>query len=231
MAKTSKSGRIYIFYNWTPIPRGILLETLRLTYVQSKFGYCITTQTSLFNVGGMEFQTDKHTADRPAGRSDYLMHRRLGLRGNPLGLRREYVIRILMRVVTGDWNVSVSRITVNGRSCVGVWSSTLKNPTKCLRRWERQYVQLLQSTCISASCKWRNRQFIGYTLRPLERNVRGRLFDFEGGGGGGCQILFVRIIYFRHELGREIYFHVAWARENLFSCKHGKPQSTEAVNY
>ena len=41
-----------------------------------------------------------------------------------------------------------------------------------------------------ASCKWRdvqramrNRQFIGYTLGPLERNVRGRLFDSEGGGG------------------------------------------------
>ena len=88
-----------------------------------------------------------------------------------------------------------------------------------------------------ASCKWRdaqramrNRQFIGYTLGPLARNVRGRLFDSEG--GGGCQILFGQIIYFRHGLGREIYFHVAWARENLFSCKHGKPQSTEAVlNY
>ena len=25
------------------------------------------------------------------------------------------------------------------------------------------------------------------------------------------------------------YFHVAWARENIFSCKHGKPQSTEAI--
>ena len=41
-----------------------------------------------------------------------------------------------------------------------------------------------------ASCKWRdaqrpmrNRQFIGYTLGPLERNVRRRLFDSEGGGG------------------------------------------------
>ena len=78
----------------------------------------------------------------------------------------------------------------------------------------------------------RNRQFIGYTLGPLERNVRGQLFDPEGGGGGGgCQILFGQIIYFRHGLGREIYFNVAWARENLFSCKHGKPQSTEAVNY
>ena len=29
----------------------------------------------------------------------------------------------------------------------------------------------------------RNRQFIGYTLGPLERNVRGRLFDSERGGG------------------------------------------------
>ena len=40
----------------------------------------------------------------------------------------------------------------------------------------------------SASCKWRDaqramrdRQFIGYTLGPLERNVRGRLFYSEGG--------------------------------------------------
>ena len=74
----------------------------------------------------------------------------------------------------------------------------------------------------------RNRQFIGYTLGPLERNVRERLFDSEG-GGGCCQILFGQIIYFRHGLGREIYF-LAWARENC-SCKHGKPQSTEAVNY
>ena len=88
-----------------------------------------------------------------------------------------------------------------------------------------------------ASCKWRdtqramrNRQFIGYTLGHLERNVMGRLFDSER-GGGGCQILFGQIIYFRHELGREIYFHVAWAQKNLFSSKHGKPQSTEAVNY
>ena len=62
----------------------------------------------------------------------------------------------------------------------------------------------------------RNRQFIGYTLGPLERNVRGQLFDTEG-GGGGCQIFFGQIIYFRHGLGREIYFHVAWALENLFS--------------
>ena len=87
----------------------------------------------------------------------------------------------------------------------------------------------------SASCKWRdaqramrNRQFIGYTLGPLEPNVRGRLFDSDG-RGGGYQILFGQIIHFRHGLGREIYFHVAWARENLFSCKHGKPQSNEAI--
>ena len=63
----------------------------------------------------------------------------------------------------------------------------------------------------------RNRQFIGYTLGPLERNVRGLLFD---SGGGGCKILFGQINYFRHGPGREIYFHMAWARENLFSCKH-----------
>ena len=59
-----------------------------------------------------------------------------------------------------------------------------------------------------------------YTLGPLERKVRGGLFDSEG---GGCQILFGQIIYFWFGLGREIHFHVAWARENLFSCKHGKP--------
>ena len=46
-----------------------------------------------------------------------------------------------------------------------------------------------------ASCKWRdaqramrNRQFIGYTLGPFERNVRGRLFDSDGGGGGGLAV-------------------------------------------
>ena len=71
----------------------------------------------------------------------------------------------------------------------------------------------------------RNRQFIGYTLGPLERNVRGRLFDSEG-GGGGLSILFGQIIHFRKGLGRDIYFHVALARENLFSCI---PQSTEAI--
>ena len=70
----------------------------------------------------------------------------------------------------------------------------------------------------------RNRQFIGYTLGPLERNVWGRLFDSDG-GGGGCQILCGQIIYFRHGLGREIYVHLAWARENVFSfSEHGKPQ-------
>ena len=56
----------------------------------------------------------------------------------------------------------------------------------------------------------RNRQFIGYTLRPLERNVRGRLFDSEGGGGSN----FVWTDYF--------YLFSAWARsENLFSCGMG----------
>ena len=85
---------------------------------------------------------------------------------------------------------------------------------------------------MKASCKWRdaqramrNRQFIGYTLGPLEPQCKGTILR-----GGGCQILFGQIIYFRHGLGPEIYFHVAWARKNLFSCKHGK-QPTEAVNY
>ena len=32
----------------------------------------------------------------------------------------------------------------------------------------------------------RNRQFIGYTLVPLERNVKGRLFLIQGGGGGSA---------------------------------------------
>ena len=50
----------------------------------------------------------------------------------------------------------------------------------------------------------RNRQFIGYTLGPLERNIRGRLFDSVR--GGGCQILFGHIIYFRHGLGQEFIF-------------------------
>ena len=99
-------------------------------------------------------------------------------------------------------------------------------------------VQKILDTCervAKASCKWRdaqramrNRRFIGYTLGPLERNfttVRGRPFDFEG--VGGCQILFGQIIYFRHGLGRKIYFHVAWARGNLFSWKHGKPLSRQ----
>ena len=87
----------------------------------------------------------------------------------------------------------------------------------------------------SASCKWRdaqramrNRQFIGYTLGPLERNAMYR-DDYLILGWGCYQILFGQILYFRHGFGREIYFHVAWARENLFSCKHGKPQSTDRV--
>ena len=87
-----------------------------------------------------------------------------------------------------------------------------------------------------ASCKWcdaqramRNRQYIGYTLGPpLERNVRGRLFDSNGGGGLSN---FVWTDNLFSAWTREIYFHVAWVRENLFSCTHGKPQSTEAVNF
>ena len=75
----------------------------------------------------------------------------------------------------------------------------------------------------------RNRQFIGYTLEPLERNVRGRLFDSERGWGA--------VNFWTDNL------FSAWARSgNLFSCgmgsgkfmfmfKHCKPQSTEAVNY
>ena len=75
----------------------------------------------------------------------------------------------------------------------------------------------------------RNRQFIGYTLGPLECNLSGRLFDSEGVGGGACQIFVWTDNLFSAWVGREIYFHVAWARENLFSCKHGEPQSTEAI--
>ena len=62
---------------------------------------------------------------------------------------------------------------------------------------------------------------------PLERNDRRRPFDSEK-GGGGCQILFEQIIYFRCGLGREISFHVAWAQENLyyFRVNMVSPQST-----
>ena len=38
--------------------------------------------------------------------------------------------------------------------------------------------------------------------------VKGRPFDSEGLGVGGCHILFGQIIYFRHGLGWKIYFHV-----------------------
>ena len=44
--------------------------------------------------------------------------------------------------------------------------------------------------------------------------------------GGGLSNFVSTDILFRHGLDREIYFHVAWARENLLWCKHGKPQST-----
>ena len=61
--------------------------------------------------------------------------------------------------------------------------------------------------------------------------VRGPYDHLAGERGGGCQILFGRIIYFQYGLGRKIYFHVivAWAPENLFSCKHGKPQSRQLL--
>ena len=82
----------------------------------------------------------------------------------------------------------------------------------------------------------RNAQQTIYRLYfgPSERNVivRRRPFDSESwGGGAGCQILFGQIIYFRLGLGREIYFHAAWARENLFPCKHGitNVHCTEAI--
>ena len=53
----------------------------------------------------------------------------------------------------------------------------------------------------------RNRQFIGYTLGPLERNVRGRLFDSEGG--------------LSNFVWMDNLFS-AWARTgNLFSCGMG----------
>ena len=56
----------------------------------------------------------------------------------------------------------------------------------------------------------RNRQFIGYTLGPLERNVKGRLYDSEG--GGGCQILFGQIIIFgMGSVGKFIFmWHGLW---------------------
>ena len=80
-----------------------------------------------------------------------------------------------------------------------------------------------------ASCKWRdaqramrNRQYIGYTLGPLigtqfyNKPVRWRQFDSEGGLSDFVWTDYLFII---------IYFHVAWDRENLFLCKHSKPQS------
>ena len=64
----------------------------------------------------------------------------------------------------------------------------------------------------------RNAQQTIYRLyfRAFGTYVRGRLGYLIL--KGGCQILFGQIIYLTHGLGREIYFHVAWALENLFSC-------------
>ena len=78
----------------------------------------------------------------------------------------------------------------------------------------------------------RNRQFsnTGYTLGPLECNVRGRLFDSEGGEGGSQNIVWTDNLFSAWARPGNFFHvtnHVAWARENLFSCKHGKPQSTE----
>ena len=86
-----------------------------------------------------------------------------------------------------------------------------------------------------ASCKWRdaqramrNRQFIGYTLGPLEPNVRGRLFDSEGGGGGAVKFCLDRLLMFGMGSARKFIFMWHGLGENLFLCKHGKPQFTEA---
>ena len=79
-----------------------------------------------------------------------------------------------------------------------------------------------------ARCAMRNRQFTGYTLGPLECNVRGRLFDSEGGEGGSQNFVWTDNLFLAWARPGN-FFHVAWARENLFSCKHGKPQSTEAI--
>ena len=66
----------------------------------------------------------------------------------------------------------------------------------------------------------RNRPFIGYTLGPLERNVRGRLFDSEEGGGG-------RLSNF---IWTDNIFS-AWAQpRNLFSCGMGSGKIYFRVN-
>ena len=63
-----------------------------------------------------------------------------------------------------------------------------------------------------------NRQFIGYTLGPLERNVRGRLFDSEGGGGLSNFVCTDNLF-------------TAWARPgNLFSCGMGSGKFIFRVN-
>ena len=74
-------------------------------------------------------------------------------------------------------------------------------------------IYLFETLRWSASCKWRdaqramrNRQFIGYTL-----DARGRLFDSEGGGGGGLS----NFVWTDNSFS-------AWARSgNLFSCGMG----------
>ena len=77
-----------------------------------------------------------------------------------------------------------------------------------------------------ANCKWRdaqrairNRQFIGYTLGPLERKVRGRLFDSEEGGGGLSNFVWTDNLF------------SAWARSgNLFSCGMDSGETYFRVN-
>ena len=61
-------------------------------------------------------------------------------------------------------------------------------------------------------CAIRNRQFIGYTLGPLECNVRGRLFDSEGGGERGSQNFVWTDNLFSAWARPGNFFHVAWAR-------------------
>ena len=55
----------------------------------------------------------------------------------------------------------------------------------------------------------RNRQFIGYTLGPLERNVHCVGDDYLILRRGGAVKFCLDRIYFRHGLDREIYFHMA----------------------
>ena len=87
-----------------------------------------------------------------------------------------------------------------------------------------------------ASCKWRdpqrsmrNRQFIGYTLGPLERNFLTSLGDLKGGGGEEGLSNFSWTDYL---------FSAKALPENLFSCgigldrkiyKYGKPHSRQLL--